>query len=101
MLAFGLVVLVRAGESPPLAEAGWDDLPHALRVIVVAATAIALFTTLGFVITMCVMLFALIFLIERQPFLPALAFSVGVTASTYVLFSVLLKTPLPRGILGF
>ncbi len=75
--------------------------PHALRVIVVAAAAVAAFTTLGFAATMTVMLFALIFLVERKPFLPALAFSIGVTACTYALFSLLLKTPLPRGVLGF
>ena len=101
MIAFALVLFVRAGDSPPLADVVWGDLPHALRVIVVAAAAVAAFTTLGFAATMTVMLFALIFLVERKPFLPALAFSIGVTACTYALFSLLLKTPLPRGVLGF
>ena len=101
MMVFALVLFVRAGDSPPLADVVWGDLPHALRVIVVAAAAVAVFTTLGFAATMSVMLFALIFLVERKPFLPALAFSIGVTACAYALFSLLLKTPLPRGILWF
>jgi len=101
LMAFGLVLVVRAGGSPPLAEVVWDDFPHALRVLVAAAAAIALFTTLGFAVTMSALLFALTFLVERRPFLPAAAFSIGVTLFTYALFSLLLKTPLPRGLLGF
>jgi hypothetical protein len=101
MMAFGLVVVLRAGDSPALAEIAWSDLAHAVRVVVVAAAAIAVYTTLGFAATMPVMLFALVFLVERRPLLPALAFSIGVTACTYALFSLLLKSPLPRGPLGF
>jgi hypothetical protein len=101
MMAFGMILCVRAGDSPPLTSIAWGDFSHALSVIVVAAAAVAAFTTLGFAATMSVMLFALIFLVERKPLLPALAFSVGVVALTYALFSLLLKTPLPRGVLGF
>jgi hypothetical protein len=101
LVALGAVLFARAGESPPLAEIAWSDVPHAVRVSVVAATAIALYTTLGFRITMAALLFALTFVIERRPLLPAAGFSIGVTALAYALFSVLLKTPLPRGIMGF
>jgi hypothetical protein len=101
MMAFGLLVLLHAGDSPPLAAIGWDDFPHALRLVLVAAAAVAAFTRVGFIATMAVMLFALTFAVERKPILRALAFSIGVTALAYALFSTLLKTPLPRGILGF
>jgi hypothetical protein len=101
MVAFGVIVLARAGESPPLAEVSWSDLPHALRVMVVAAAGVALYTTLGFVVTMASMLFVLTWLVERKPLLPAAAFSIGVTVLAYLLFSSLLKTPLPRGLIGF
>jgi hypothetical protein len=101
LVALGAVLFVRAGESPPLAEIAWSDVPHAVRVAVVAAAAVALYTTLGFRITMAALLFTLTFLVERRPFLPAAGFSIGVTALTYVLFGLLLKTPLPRGFMGF
>jgi hypothetical protein len=101
LIAFGLVLFVRAADSPPFADIRWDDLPHAVRVVVVTAAAIALYEPAGFLLTMAAMLFALIFIVERKPFLPAAAFSVGVTALAYVLFNTLLKSPLPRGILGF
>jgi hypothetical protein len=101
MVALGLVLLVRAAESPPLAEIAWGDFPHALRVVAVAAAAIALYTGLGFLVTMAVMLFTLIFLVERKPVLYAAAFSVGVTGVAYLLFGTFLKSPLPRGLLWF
>ena len=101
MMAFGLMLVVRARSSPPLASIAWDDYPHALRVLVVAAAAVAAFIALGFFVTMALLLFALVFGVERKPLLPSLAFSVGVVAIAYTLFSLLLKTPLPRGILWF
>jgi Tripartite tricarboxylate transporter TctB family len=100
MVAFGLILLVRAGDSPPLADVAWDDLPHGARVMLVAAAAVAAFTKLGFLLTMSLMLFALIYIVERRPLILSLAFSIGVTLLAYTLFSLLLKTPLPRGILG-
>jgi tripartite tricarboxylate transporter TctB family protein len=100
MMALGLVVLVQARRSPPLAEVDWSDLPHAARVAVVGAATVALYEPLGFVLTMLVMLLTLIVLAERRPVLPALAFSVVATAAVYALFALLLRAPFPRGVLG-
>ena len=101
MLAFGVILFLRAGDSPPLAQIAWGDLPHALRVILVTAAGIALYTTLGFLLTMALLLFSLTFIVERRPILNAALFSVGVTAIAYLLFNTLLKSPLPRGLFWF
>ena len=93
MTAGGLALLAQARRSPPLAELSWTDLPHAALVAALAAAAVALTGTL--------LLFILIFLIERRPLLPALAFSIAATGVIHTLFSILLRTPLPRGPLGF
>jgi len=95
MMMFGAVLVARAGESPPVREIAWADLPHALRVAVVAAAAVAAYTELGFLVTVPLLLFTLIFVVERRPLLPALLVSIGVTAVAYLLFTRLLKTPLP------
>ena len=100
MILFGVMLIVRAGTSPPLAEISWSDLPHAARVFAITAVAVALYTTLGFIITMSAMLFVLVAL-EGRNLLVAAAFSLGVTLSTYALFTVALKTPLEQGVLGF
>jgi hypothetical protein len=101
MIAFGLILLARARESPPIASVPWSDLPHAMRVIVITAVAVALYTRLGFIITMSLLLFCLLFAVERRPLLSAAAFSIGVTVFAYFLFATLLKSPLPRGLIGF
>jgi hypothetical protein len=101
LMILGAVLFARAGESPPLAQISWTDLPHAVCVVAVAAGAAALYTMLGFLVTVGMLLFVLTFLVERRPFLTSLAFSVGVTAAAYTLFRFLLKTPLPRGLFGF
>jgi hypothetical protein len=101
MMAFGLILLLRAGESPPFAAVAWDDLPHAARVIAMAAAAVAVYVPLGFLPTMALLLFGLIYGVERRPLLNAALFSAGVTGIAYLLFSTLLKSPLPRGVLWF
>jgi putative tricarboxylic transport membrane protein len=101
LIVFGVLLVIRAGESPPLASLSWSDLPHAARVVLITAVAIALYQVLGFLITMALMLFALTFAAERRHPLAAAAFSIGVVALTYLLFTVALKSPLERGLLGF
>jgi Tripartite tricarboxylate transporter TctB family len=100
MILFGLMLIAGAGKSPPLTTISWSDLPHAARVFAITAVAVALYTTLGFIITMSLLLFALVAL-EGRNLLAAAAFSLGVTLSTYALFTVALKTPLEQGVLGF
>ena len=101
MIIFGLVLMVRGNTSPPLSEIDWSDRTHALCVIVAAALATALYTTLGFVLTMSLLLFTLTAAVERRPLIPALAFSVGTALVAFLLFSFFLKSPLPRGPFGF
>jgi hypothetical protein len=101
LIFFGLILILRGRESEPLSTVTWGDLPHAARVVAITAVAIALYQTLGFLITMTLLLFTLTFGAERRHWAAALAFSVGVVLLTYVLFSVVLKTPLEHGLLGF
>lgn len=101
MMVFGLVLVVRAGGSAPLGAVAWADLGHAMRVVAMAAAAIALYTTLGFLLTIALLLVVLTLGVERKPLLSATAFSVGATVLTYALFNTLLRAPLPRGLLWF
>jgi len=101
LIVFGLLLVLRARESEPLATLRWDDLPHAARVVAVTVAAVLLYTTLGFAVTMALMLFALIAGTERRSPLRAGLYSIGVVALTYVLFAWALKTPLEKGIFGF
>ncbi|HEY7551136.1 MAG TPA: tripartite tricarboxylate transporter TctB family protein [Hyphomicrobiaceae bacterium] len=100
MMAFGLVLVVRARASPLLAELSWTDLPHAVRVGVLVVAAAVAFEPLGFAVTTALLLFTLIFWVEQRPLLPALGFSIAAPVAIYVVFGLLLRTPLPGGLLG-
>jgi hypothetical protein len=100
MILLGALLIARGGAGEPLAAVAWSDLPHAVRVFAVTAAAVALYTTLGFIVTMALMLFVLIAW-EGRNLIAAAAYSVGVSVLTYGLFTIVLKQPLEQGILGF
>jgi putative tricarboxylic transport membrane protein len=101
LIFFGLVLLLRGRESGPLADIDWSDLKHAGSVLAITAGAIALYTQLGFVITMVLMMVALIVIVERRNILRASLYSAVVVGVAFVVFSTLLKSPLPAGPFGF
>ncbi len=100
-IAFGAVLIVRAGESKPFAEVEWSDARHATAVTLITAVAVYLFETLGFFTTMVAMMFVLLVAIERRRLVHAALYSIGVVGLTYVTFVYLLKTPLVTGPFGF
>jgi Tripartite tricarboxylate transporter TctB family len=100
MILFGAMLLARGGTSAAFTEISWGDLPHAVRVLAITAVAVALYTTLGFIVTMSLMLFALIAFEGRNLFAAAV-YSLGISLVTYALFTIVLKSPLEQGILGF
>ena len=101
MMLFGIVLVVRAGESKPFATLSWHDAIHAALVVAITAAAVYLFERLGFLTVTVLMMFALLMIIERRKLLPAAAYSLGVVGITYVLFVYVLKTPLEPGPFGF
>ena len=104
MILFGALLIARGGASEPFSVVAWSDLPHAVRVFAVTAAAVALYTTLGFVVTMALMLFVLIaseVSWSGRSLTAAAAYSIGVSLLTYALFTIVLKQPLEQGILGF
>jgi hypothetical protein len=98
---FGIVLILRARESRPFAELEWHDGKHAALVVGITAVAIALFEWLGFLITMVLLMFALLVLIERRNAFYATIYSAGVVLLTYVIFVYVLRTPLNTGPFGF
>ena len=96
IIVFGLALMARAGESPTFASLSWSDGTHAAMVTGIAAAAVALYTVLGFIITMAAMMIALLVVIERRNPIHAAGYSIGVVLLTFVVFQYLLKSPLPN-----
>jgi hypothetical protein len=101
IIVFGGSLFLRASESPSFAEIEWDDSRHALQVIAITGVAVALYTMLGFIVTMILMMLALMVIIERKNVVRAAGYSVCVAIVTYITFVHLLQSPLPPGVLGY
>jgi hypothetical protein len=101
MIAFGTALMFGAARSQPFAEIDWSDRNHALMVVIIAAVAIASYQTVGFLITMSLLVFVLLVVIERQPIHYAAAYALVLTLLAYALFAKALKSPLEQGVLGF
>ena len=101
MIVFGIVLLIGGEASQPLADIDWSDRNHALMLVGITAVAVALYQWLGFILTMTLLVFTLLTVVERRGVLRAAAYSVGVTVIAWWVFAKALKAPLERGILGF
>ena len=101
MMLFGLALILGAAESQPFADIDWSDRNHAALVVIIAAIATSLYQHLGFIITMTLLVFTLLVVVERRNLLRAAAYSVGLTIIAWWVFGKALKAPLETGILGF
>jgi Tripartite tricarboxylate transporter TctB family len=101
MMAFAVSLIVSGASSMELARIDWSDRTHAALVVLAAAAAITLYRPLGFLITMTLLIFSLLVLVERRNVVRAAAYSVGLSVFAYWLFGVALKSPLERGLLWF
>ena len=95
LIGFGALLAIQARESPPLASLPWNNLVHAATIVAAATIAIGAYTVVGFVPTISILLFVLIYVVERRNIWRALAVSIGVTLGSYLLFNTLLISPLP------
>ena len=92
------ITMAAGAQSPPLADVDWSDKGHAFLVVLVTGMAAASYETLGFLLTMFALVFALLIVVERRNVIVAAVYSVAVTLFAYWLFGVALKTPLQRGL---
>ncbi|MEJ0074774.1 MAG: tripartite tricarboxylate transporter TctB family protein [Alphaproteobacteria bacterium] len=101
MIVFGIALILSAQASAPLSEIDWSDRNHALLVVLIAGIATTLYQPLGFILTMSLLVFSLLMVIERKNVVRAAAYSVGLTMIAWWVFGTALKSPLETGILGF
>jgi Tripartite tricarboxylate transporter TctB family len=101
MIAFAVALMARAAQSQPYVEIDWSDRWHALLVVAITIVAVASYQTLGFLLTMSLLVFALLVIVERKPPHYAAAYAITLTLIAYWVFGKALKAPLERGLLGF
>lgn len=101
MVAFAVLIVLGARASPPLSSIDWSDRNHAALVVVITGVAVAAYQPLGFLISMALLVFCLLVIVERRNALVAAAYSAGLSVFAYWLFDKALRTPLERGLLWF
>jgi Tripartite tricarboxylate transporter TctB family len=101
MMLFAVIVIATGRDSPPIARIDWSDWIHAALLLLITVIAVASYRTLGFLVTMSLLVFALLVVVERRHVLRAAAYSVALTIFAYWLFGIALKAPLERGLLWF
>jgi hypothetical protein len=101
MIVFAAATIIGGAESQPFADIDWSDRWHAVLLVGITAVAVSLYQTLGFLITMALLVFTLLVVVERRALINAALYSVGLTLFAYWLFGKALKAPLARGFLWF
>lgn len=102
--AIGVIITASRGPNIPLPETFWPTKIGLIRMAVVllgVAWMAAFLEDLGYVVTSFVFLAALIYVMGTRSL--SLIFSMAILGSVgiYLLFTRVLYTPLPRGILNF
>jgi hypothetical protein len=101
MMLFAAIVIAWGRDSSPIATIDWSDWTHAALLLLITALAIAFYQTLGFLITMSLLVFSLLVVVERRHVVRAAVYSIALTLFAYWLFGIALKAPLARGLLWF
>ncbi len=101
MMAFALIVIATAGQSQPIQAIDFGDRGHAALLVLITGLAIAAYQPLGFLITMALLVFALLVVVERRNALRAAVYAIALTLFAYWLFGKALKSPLERGLFWF
>ena len=101
MVLFGALVMVGAAGGTNLAAIDWSDRNHAALLVAITAAAVASYRPLGFLVTMSLLVFGLLVIVERRNALIAAAYSASLTLFAYWLFGKALRSPLERGVLWF
>jgi hypothetical protein len=101
LMALSAAVIAGGAASQPFDTIDWSDAGHAFLLVLIAGLAVGFYQTLGFLITMALLVFALLVVVERKNLLYAAAYGVALTLFAYWLFGKALKSPLERGLLWF
>ena len=101
MMLFAALIAVSATGTQKFSDIDWSDRGHAALVVAITGAAVAAYRPLGFLITMTLLVFLLLVVVERRNALIAAAYSAGLTLFAYWLFGKALRSPLERGLLWF
>lgn len=101
LLVFSVIVLVRGGRAARFSPAAFGGGGKAFAILAGMAFAAAAIESLGYRVSVAILLVYLLGVVERQPPAAVVAIAAGFALASFHLFAVLLKVPLPLGMGGF
>ncbi|MBA4423304.1 MAG: hypothetical protein C0390_09430 [Syntrophus sp. (in: bacteria)] len=101
LIIFGAILIVRGKGARPLRSVSWSEAPHAVAILGCCIFVTLFMETIGYRLTLLVVLGFLFGVMERIKLWLTLALTVGFAFGSFWLFDTLLRVPLPRGGWGF
>ena len=99
--AIGLLIAVRGGASPRLAETQWPEAKRAAVILLACGIATYALEPVGYRLTIVALLVFFLGVLERRHPLAVATVSVGFSLLSFYLIGIVLRVPLPRGPWGF
>jgi len=101
LIVLGAILIVRGKDTAKIRALSWPEAPHAVAILGCCLFISLFMETIGYRLTLILVLGFLFGVMERiKPWL-TLALTVGFSLGTFWLFDSLLRVPLPRGGWGF
>lgn len=95
--AMGLLIALRGGGSPSVADMKWPEAKRAAVILVACGAATWALEPIGYRITIAALLVFFIGVLERKSPFAVVAVSIGFSLLSFYLLGDLLRVPLPRG----
>ncbi len=101
LAVLAVILIVRGSASLPLRSLSWIETRHALAILSCCLFATFFLESLGYRLTIFIVLVFLFGVMERLKWWLTISLSLGLSFGSFWLFDSLLKVILPRGVLGF
>ena len=101
LLFFAVLIVATAGRAPQVSSVHWTEWRHAAAILAACIFAGFAIERLGYRLTMLLLLFSLLKLVERRGWALSLTFAFSLAFGSFFLFYTILRVPLPQGPLGF
>jgi len=97
----GIIMIFRGRPSAASPKVKWPEGRHALAILICCALATLVLESLGYRLTMLILLSFLFGIMERLKWWMVFGLSAGLSFGSFWVFYTLLKVMLPLGSLGF
>jgi putative tricarboxylic transport membrane protein len=97
LLVFAVLIAATGGRAERFRSLRWRELPHAAAILGACAFSALALERLGYRITVLVVIFLLVKLVEKKSWLATALVALALSFGSFYLFYTLLRVPLPLG----